>query len=107
MEYSLKKWFLKYICLEFMILFYVEMLIGISWNGEIFLYRGKFVECVGIKIVFNDFMIWLQKFYDVMIVVYNGWCFDFKVLFIVVYNCRLLDIFNFLFMGFCDLFDIF
>uniref|UniRef100_A0A8W8JJ64 Exonuclease domain-containing protein n=1 Tax=Magallana gigas TaxID=29159 RepID=A0A8W8JJ64_MAGGI len=83
------------------------MLTGISWNGETLLYRGKPVECVGIKTALNDFMTWLQKFHDVTIVAHNGRRFDFKVLSTAVHNCRLSDIFNSSLTGFCDSLDIF
>lgn len=85
----------------------LEMLTGISWNGEALLYRGKPVECVGIKTALNDFMTWLQKFHDVTIVAHNGRRFDFKVLSTAVHNCRLSDIFNSSLTGFCDSLDVF
>lgn len=107
MEYSSKKRFSKYICPELSISPHAEMLTGISWNGETLLYRGKPVECVGIKTALNDFMTWLQKFHDVTIVAHNGRRFDFKVLSTAVHNCRLSDIFNSSLTGFCDSLDIF
>lgn len=107
MECSSKKRFSKYICPELPISPHAKMLTGISWNGETLLHRGNRVKFVGIKTALKDFMTWLQKFRDVMIVAHNGWGFDFKVLSPAVHNCELSDIFNTSVTRFCDSLDIF
>lgn len=58
--------------LDLFIILMVEKVINIIWSGGVFCYCGEFVDFVRIKIVFVDFLEWLENFFIVVIVVYNG-----------------------------------
>lgn len=60
----------------------------------------------GIRIVFSDFLDWLQRFGDVIIVVDYGLGFDFIVMNRVLCFCDLKDRFDVIGGVLCDLINI-
>lgn len=57
-----------------------QKLTGINWSNGVLIYQGIPVDFVGITTVLNDFLDWLQKFDDVILVAYYGLGFYFEVM---------------------------
>lgn len=101
-----RKTFYRYVSPEQIISDDAKTVSGIDWSNGILTYQGNPVDFVGIKTALNDFLDWLKKFDDVIIVAQYGLDFDFKVLDWALCSCDMKDRFNSIGAALCDSINI-
>lgn len=101
-----QKTFYRYVSPEQIISNDAKTVSGIDWSNGILTYQSNPVDFVGIKTALNDFLDWLKKFDDVIIVAQFGFGFDFIVMDRALCSCDLKDRFNSIGATFCDSINI-
>lgn len=71
-----------------------ERATGIVFDGSTLYVRGQRVAAIPIREALDNFLEWLKKFSDVVLVAHNGRVFDFRVLCIAVNKCNLQNTFR-------------
>jgi DNA polymerase III alpha subunit (gram-positive type) len=102
MESESKDQFSRYICPGLPISAGAEKATHITWSGGVLSYLGEPVPFMHIKPALEEFLDWVQKFQNVVIVAHNGRLFDFKVLCNALVNCDLQQMFTSRVSAFCD-----
>lgn len=102
MECKSKEQFSRYVCPGLPISSEAERVTGITWSGGVLSYLGEPVQFVKIKTALEDFLDWMQKFQNVVIVAHNGRTFDFRVLCNALDYCGLQQTFCSTVSAFCD-----
>ncbi|XP_062616800.1 uncharacterized protein LOC134278504 [Saccostrea cucullata] len=71
-----------------------ERATGIVFDGTSLYMRGKRVGAIPIKEALDNFLQWLKKFRDVVLVAHNGRVFDSRALYSAINKCNLQKVFR-------------